>query len=300
MTVVMLTNENALNKLFRGSVFVRKIHIVTDSSSDLSKEEAAEKNIHVVPLTLHVDGNTYVDGDLDPELFLDMLDNLKELPKSSQPAAGTFAEVYEKLGKDGDEIISIHVSGKLSGTISSAHQGAQMANANVTVFDSEFIASALAIQVREAVRMRDAGATVHQIIKRLEEVRANTKMYIYLDTLIHLLKGGRIGKGKAFIGSLLHIKPIALLEDGEYTPVTKVRNYNQVIKYMYNEFLKNTAGKTVKAVCISHAGGMKNVGSPLKDKIESTGFYNIDVTCTSPIVSTHAGRGAIALVYFAE
>ncbi|MFO7316586.1 MAG: DegV family protein [Bacilli bacterium] len=278
-----------------------KIHIVTDSSCDISMEEAARKNIHIVPLSLHIDGKTYVDGvDISPEPFLDMMDQAKELPKSSQPAPGRFQEVYEQLGNVGDEIISIHVAGKLSGTLQSARQGAEMANANVTVFDSRFISTAMAIQVREAARLRDAGASVNEIIKRLELVRANTKMYIYLETLKNLLKGGRIGKGRALLGSLLNIKPIAVLEEGEYLPVSKMRSYGQVVKYMYKEFTKHTSGKTVKAVSISHAGGMDNVGTPLKHLIEQSGFDNIEVTFTSPIISTHAGRGAIALVFFAE
>lgn len=278
-----------------------KIYIVTDSSSDISKEEALEKDIHIVPLTVHIDGKTYVDGvDIHPKPFLDMMDQAKELPKSSQPAPGQFAEIYEKLGKDGAEIISIHVAGNLSGTLSSAQQGAQIANAKVTVFDSQFIASALAIQVREAVRMREVGASVHDIIERLKEVRANTKMYIYLDTLTNLVKGGRIGKGKALLGSLLNIKPIAILEQGEYLPVAKVRSYSQVVKYMFKEYTKHITGKQVKSICISHAGGMENVGAPLKELIEQSGFCDIEVTVTSPIVSAHVGRGAIALVFFAE
>lgn len=278
-----------------------KIHIVTDSSSDISREEAAKKDIHIVPLTLYIDGKIYVDGvDIHPEPFLDMMEQEKELPKSSQPAPGKFLELYEQLGKDGDEIISIHVAGKLSGTLESARQGAEMSSAQVRVFDSRFISSALAIQVREAVRLRDVGASVDEILKRLEVVRANTKMYVYLETLTNLVKGGRIGKGKALLGSLLDIKPIALLEDGEYLPVCKVRSYSQVVKFMYKEFIKHTKGKTVKAVSIAHAGGMKNVGAPLKELIEKSGFRQIEVTVTSPIISTHAGRGAIALVYFAE
>lgn len=278
-----------------------KIHIVTDSSCDISKEEAVQKDIHILPLKVYIDEKTYVDGvDLHPESFLDMMDEARELPKTSQPAPGQFQQVYERLGKDGAEILSIHVAGKLSGTLESARQGAEMANTKVEVFDSEFISSALAIQVREAVRLRDEGATMKEIIKRLEVVRANTKMYIYLETLKNLLKGGRIGKGKVLLGSLLNIKPIAMLERGEYLPISKVRSYNQVVKFLFKEFKKHTEGKSVKAVSIAHAGGMENVGTPLKSLIEQSGFHHIEVSMTSPIISTHAGRGAIALVFFAE
>src|SRR5690606_11673228 len=198
-------------------------------------------------------------------------------------APGKFKEVYDRLAKDGDEVISIHLSGNLSGTVESARQAAGMSDAKVTIFDSKFIAHALAIQVREAVRLRDQGATVAEIIERLEEVRQNTKMFIFLDTLTNLVKGGRIGKGKALIGSLLNIKPIATLENGEYSPVAKVRSYKQVIKYIYNEFSRDLSNKTIKAVGITHADGMKTVGEPLKQLVESHGFNDVEVTFTSPI-----------------
>ncbi len=231
---------------------------------------------------------------------MDLMKNSKELPKSSQPAPGKFKELYDELGKNGDQIISIHLAGALSGTVDSARQAAQMSDADVTVVDSEFITIALAIQIREAVKLRDEGATVEQIVQRLEIVRANTKLYVYLDTLENLLKGGRIGKGKAMIGSLLNIKPIALLENGAYTPVSKVRSFKQVINFLFTKFKEDTAGKTVKTVCISHANGMENVGNSLMELIKSTGFSDIEVKFISPVITTHTGEGAVALIYFAE
>lgn len=278
-----------------------RIHIVTDSTCDLTKEELLKNDIHVVPLTIQVDGKTYIDGvDVQPETYLDLMKNSKELPKSSQPAPGKFKEVFDELGKNGDQIISIHLAGALSGTVESARQAAQMSESDVTVIDSKYIAIALAIQIREAIKLRNEGATVEQIVQRLENVRANTKLFVYLDTLENLSKGGRIGKGRAMIGSLLNIKPIALLEDGAYTPVAKVRSYKQVINYLFNQFTEDTAGKTVKAVGLSHANGMENVGDQLKERIEATGFSEVEVKVTSPIISTHTGIGAVGFIYFAE
>ena len=120
--------------------------------------------------------------------------NAKNLPKSSQPAPGKFKELYDELGKDGDQIISIHMTGSMSGTVESARQAAQMSDSDVTVIDSRFIAIGLAIQIREAIKLRDAGATVEEIAKRLEKVRENTYLYVIVDTLENLIKGGRIGK----------------------------------------------------------------------------------------------------------
>ncbi len=280
---------------------MRRIHIVTDSTCDLSKEEILESNIHVVPLTIQIGDRTYIDGvDVEPTSFLDLMKNSKTLPKSSQPAPGQFKELYDELGKDGDQIISIHMTGSMSGTVESARQAASMTNSDVTVIDSRYIAIALAIQIREAIRLRDTGATVEQIVTRLDEVRKNTRLFVVVDTLENLIKGGRIGKGTALIGSLLNIKPIATLDDGSYTPVAKARSHKQVVKHLFNQFIEDTKGKTVKAVGISHAGGLETMGNNLIENIQSSGFSNVEIKFTSPIISTHTGPGALGFIYFAE
>lgn len=280
---------------------MNQIQIVTDSTCDLTKEEILKNNIHVVPLTIQIDGQTYVDGvDIEPISFLEKMKTSKDLPKSSQPAPGKFKELYDELGKNGDQIISIHMTGSMSGTVESARQAAEMTTSDVTVVDSRFIAIALAFQLREAIRLRDAGATVEEIIARLDVVRANTNLFVILDTLENMVKGGRIGKGKGMIGSLLNIKPIASLEGGEYSPVAKVRSHKQVVNYLFNQFQEDTAGKTVKGVGMSHADGMKTMGDSLSALIYETGFTDIEVAFTSPIISTHTGPGALGFIYFAE
>lgn len=278
-----------------------RIHIVTDSTSDLSQEEIIQNNIHVMPLTIQIDNQAYTDGvDIKPEEFLELMKNAKNLPKSSQPASGKFKELYDELGKNGDQILSIHMTGGMSGTVQSARQAAEMSDADVTVVDSRYIAVALAIQVREAVRMRDEGATMEQIVARLEEVRNNTRLFVVVDTLENLIKGGRIGKGKGMIGSFLNIKPIASLDGGEYTPVSKARSHKQVVNFLFKQFQEDTAGKTVKAIGFSHANALDTMVNPLIEKIEATGFKDIEIKFTSPIITTHTGPGAVGFIYFAE
>jgi len=305
MTNVMFTYGNiSLYNNFnevKGCVEVGRIHIVTDSTCDLTKEEVMQHGIHIVPLTIQIDGKTYIDGvDLEPQTFLGLMKNAKDLPKSSQPAPGKFKELYDELGKDGDQILSIHMTGGMSGTVESARQAAQMTDADVTVIDSRFIAIGLAIQLREAIKMRDAGATVQEIVARLDKVREHTHLYVIVDTLENLIKGGRIGKGTGFIGSLLNIKVIANLEGGAYNPVSKVRSHKQVVNYLFKQFQADTASKTVKAVGISHADGLTTMGGPLKELVEGTGFDEVEIAFTSPIISTHTGPGAIGFIYFAE
>ncbi|MGZ4161607.1 MAG: DegV family protein, partial [Neobacillus sp.] len=217
-----------------------KIKIVTDSTLDMSQEMIQKLDIVVVPLSVTINGETYLDRvELDPAEFIVNMRKSPELPKSSQPSAGSFLEVYDRLGEEGYEVLSIHMTGKMSGTVRSAESAAHMTKTKVTVIDSSFISKALAFQVKEASELAKQGKSMEDILERLDTVRNHTKLYIMVDTLENLVKGGRIGKGKAFIGSLLNIKPIASLEGAEYTPVTKVRSHSQVVKFFTKQFAED-------------------------------------------------------------
>jgi len=281
---------------------VGRIHIVTDSTCDLTNEEIKQHGIHVVPLMIQIDEQTYTDRvDLEPDTFIEKMRTASELPKSSQPSPGKFKELYDELGKDGDQIISIHMTGGMSGTVQSAHQAAQMTDSDVTVIDSRYIAFGLAFQLREAIRLRDAGATVEEIVAGINKVRENTRLFVVLDTLENMVKGGRIGKGKAVVSSLLHIKPIGHLDIGEVTICAKPRSYKQVVKYLYNQFIEDTKGRTVKSIGISHANSIDTLVNPLIEQIKTTGYTGeIEVAYTSPVISTHTGEGALGFMYYVE
>jgi DegV family protein with EDD domain len=277
-----------------------KIHIVTDSTADLSSEQIAQYSIHVVPLSIQIDGKTLIDGvDVQAEPFLEMMRTSKELPKSSQPAVGVFQELYDELGKNGDKILSIHMTGGMSGTVKSAQAAAEITNSDVTVIDSRFISYALSFQVIEAAQKAQQGMLIEDIVKHLDKVRENTKLFVVVDTLDNLVKGGRIGKGRALIGSLLSIKPIASLEGGEYTPVHKARSHKQVVQYLFKQFIEDTTGKTVKYVGLSQANGYA-MSDPLKKMVEQSGFNDVTVAFTTPVISTHTGIGAIGFMYMVE
>jgi DegV family protein with EDD domain len=280
---------------------MNKIKIVTDSTMDMPIEMAEKLGIVVVPLSVTINGETYLDRiEIQPAEFIETMKGLEELPKSSQPSAGTFLEVYDRLGEEGYEVLSIHMTGKMSGTVRSAESAAQMTNTKVTVIDSMFISIALQFQVKEAAEMAKQGKSMEEILNRLDEMRENTKLYIMIDTLENMVKGGRIGKGKAFIGSLLNIKPIASLEGAEYNPVAKVRSYSQVVKYMAKQIADDAQGKTILGAGIVHAEAYE-LASKLKEAItESTGYKDISIDYTGPTISTHTGQGTIALMYYFE
>lgn len=277
------------------------IKIVTDSTADLTKEEIEKYDIHVVPLRIELDGKTYNDRvDITPSEFIEKMKASYVLPKTSQPPIGDFTNKFNELTADGSEVLSIHLSSALSGTVQTAHTAAKQCTGNVTVIDSEFISKALAFQVVEAAKMAKAGHSLEEIIDRIEHIRLRTKLYIIVDTLENLVKGGRIGKGKAMIGSLLNIKPIAALQNGAYHPIKKSRSYPLAIKQLLKYVKQDIEGKKLKAIDIAHADG-KHSAETIKLKLqEFVDAIEIKIGETTPIISTHTGTGAIALMFYTD
>ncbi|MCM3783625.1 DegV family protein [Neobacillus mesonae] len=278
---------------------MNKIKIVTDSTADLAQSVLQKYEIEVVPLSFSIDGKTYVDGiDITPEQFIQKMQQANELPKSSQPSVGEFLERYNKLHEEGYEIISIHMTGSLSGTVRSAAMAAEMSDAKVTVIDSQYISKGLSYQVIEAAEWAQQGKSINEIVDRISEIRNQTKLFVAVDTLENLVKGGRIGKGKALIGSLLHIKPIATLAEGKYTPVVNLRSHAQIVRHLAKQFAEDVKGKTIHKVGIAHAEGHQ-LAEQLKQAILNlTGHNDVEISYTSPIISTHTGVGAIGFVYY--
>lgn len=278
-----------------------KIKIVTDSTVDLSEEDIQKYNIHVVPLSISIDGENFLDRvNISPSEFMEKMKGSLELPKSSQPSVGEFLKVYEQYAEDGYEIVSIHMTGGMSGTVGSAEAAAGMTDANVKVIDSRFISKALAFQVIEAAKMAKQGKGMTEIITKVADIRQQSQLFVVVNTLENLVKGGRIGKGKAMIGSLLNIKPIASLEGGVYTPVSKARSHSQVVKYLAQRFAEDAKGKVIKGVGLVHADGYELATKLKRAIIELTGYHEIDIEETTPIVSTHTGPGAIGFMYYLE
>ncbi|MGM9987435.1 MAG: DegV family protein [Bacillaceae bacterium] len=280
---------------------MNKIKIVTDSTVDLDEKILEQYNIEVMPLSITINGTVYVDRvDITPEEFLVKMQQSEELPKTSQPPIGGFVDLYEKLGEQGYDVISIHMTSGMSGTYSTAQTAANMVNTNVTVVDSQYISKGLSFQVLEAAKMAEAGATVEEIVKRLDEIKKNTTLFVVVDQLDNLVKGGRMGKGVAFLGSLLNIKPIASLTDGVYNPIAKARSKGQIIKILTKHLVEDTQGKTIKGIGITHADAIPLAESLKKSIEEATGFMDTTIEITTPIVSTHTGVGAIGFSYYWE
>ena len=215
---------------------MNKIKLVIDSTTDLPKDYLEEHDISVVPLNIVIDGVTYEDQtEISSEEFLLKMREAENLPKTSQPAIGKLVETYDKLGEDGSEVISIHMTSELSGTFSAAQQASQMTETKVTVIDSKFISLAYGFQVEEIVKLISEGYSSEEIVKEHENMKSNMRLFVVIGNIDNLVKGGRIGKAKALLGSLMNIKPIGELINGKIEMIHNARTQNAVVKFLLKE-----------------------------------------------------------------
>ncbi|CAM4393630.1 DegV family protein [Paenibacillus tarimensis] len=276
------------------------IKIVTDSTTDLPEDLLKALNVEIIPLTVLVGGETYLDSvTIDPLDFLSKMKQTEGLPKTSQPSIGSFIETYDRLGANGDTILSIHMTSGMSGTYSTACAAAGMTQSRVEVIDSQMISQGLGFQVVEAALMACDGRTMDAIKQRLKEILDHTSLFVVVDTLDNLIKGGRIGKAAGWIGSFLSIKPIASLEKGVYTPVTKVRTASRIVKTLMEKFEQDIKGRVVKGIGISHADNLP-LAEGLRDEIRKLTDTEVRIRPATPVITTHTGEGAIGFMYYAE
>ena len=271
-----------------------KIKIVTDSSVTTEPEVAKELDITIVPLSVMVDGVVYSDADLAEGEFLRLMQSSRNLPKTSQPPVGVFADVFEQLAEDGAQIISIHMSHALSGTVEAARQGATLAHADVTVVDSSFIDQAMKFQVTEAAKLAKEGADLEEIIAKIEEVKEKTELYIGLSTLENLVKGGRIGRVSGLISSLLNIRVIMQMKDHQLEPIVKGRGAKTFKKWL-DDLTASLQNKQVAEIGISYAGSPE-LALEMKESLQPYVKKPISVLETGSIIQTHTGENAWAVL----
>ena len=271
-----------------------KIKIVTDSSVTIEPEVAKELDITIVPLSVMVDGVVYSDADLEEGEFLRLMQSSRNLPKTSQPPVGVFADVFERLAEDGAQIISVHMSHALSGTVEAARQGATLSNADVTVVDSSFTDQAMKFQVTEAAKLAKEGASLEEILAKIEEVKEKTELYIGLSTLENLVKGGRIGRVSGLISSLLNIRVIMQMKDHQLEPIVKGRGAKTFKKWL-DDLTASLQNKQVAEIGISYAGSPE-LALEMKESLQPYVKKPISVLETGSIIQTHTGENAWAVL----
>ncbi|EGO7800245.1 DegV family protein [Enterococcus faecalis] len=277
------------------------VKIVTDSSCTMEKSLRDELNIHMMPLSIMVDGVVYPDDDhLPGEKFMDMMANAKALPKTSQPPIGEFVELYDRLGEDGSEVISIHMTKGLSGTVEAARQASNLSSSKVTVIDSDFTDQGLSFQVIQAAKLAQAGAGVPEILAEIEHVKQNTKLYIGISTLDNLVKGGRISRTTGLLSNIFNMKVVMDFENTELIPVAKGRGVKTFNKWF--DELKSELSKipNVRQIGISHADGLE-LANGFKEGLQAI-FKDMDIPVlhTNPVIATHTGKNAFAIMYYTD
>ena len=272
-----------------------KIKIVTDSSVTIEPELVKQLDITVVPLSVMIDNVVYSDADLKEEgKFLQLMQESKNLPKTSQPPVGVFAEVFEELSKDGSQILAIHMSHALSGTVEAARQGASLSTADVTVIDSSFTDQALKFQVVDAAKLAQEGKDMEEILTRVEAIKNNTELYIGVSTLENLVKGGRIGRVTGLLSSLLNIRVVMQMKDHELQPIVKGRGAKTFKKWL-DELTTTLSERSVAEIGISYSGSA-DWAKEMKESLQAYVEKPISVLETGSIIQTHTGENAWAVL----
>lgn len=275
-----------------------KVKIITDSTARLTPEEVAQYDISVVPLTVMIDGTVYHDGvSITPSEFIEKMAASKSLPTTSQPSLGAFTEVYETVPED-VEVLSLHLTHHLSGTVQAAEQAARLVPHDIVVRDSNYIDRALAAQVLVAGRMAQAGASRDEILAELQRVEDNTELYLTVTTLKNLVAGGRLSKASGLIGTLLDIKLGAHVPLGKITMEVKGRGKKTIKGYQDLIFERMHAEPNgIAVIGISHADAAEEAEQLAARARDEFPEAIVDIAETTTIESTHAGPGAMGISY---
>jgi DegV family protein with EDD domain len=277
------------------------MQIVTDRGMDLAPEQMAGLDIHFVPLVLTLDGTDYRSGeDIQPDEFYRLLEATSSFPTTSQPSPGTFAELYRKLAATDPDILSIHISSGLSGTVNAARLGAQMVpEANVTIVDTKTLSGAQGWQVEAAARAAKDGWPVERILALLDRIGAATDTLYTLATMRYLIHGGRISHLKGLLASVLNIKPLIGVEKegGTYTQCGSTRTLRAAILKIADVVAEQHAPGSALRVQALH-GDNPEGAALLRERMSQ--LFECEWLPTSsiaPVLGAHTGPGLVGLVF---
>ena len=275
------------------------IHIVTDSTADLPRSDAERIGVTVVPLTVRFGEEQFQDGvDLDSDAFYTKLASGSVHPTTSQPTPEQFQRAYTSLlQKPDDEIVSLHISGRLSGTLQSANIARQELDPDrIHLVDTETVSAGLQFVVTAAVDDVASGADAATVAGRAEARRSKVTIYVLLDTLTYLQRGGRIGRAQALIGSLLGVKPLLTVKEGEVSPQARVRSRRQGIE-MITELLQERL--PLRRVAAFHCGAPELL--PVLEKRLRAALPDVEIVTgqVGPVVGVYTGPGGVGIAALA-
>ena len=279
------------------------MQIVTDSGTDTQLNSVERENlaIHVVPLVVTLDGETYREGvDIDTDTFYDLLAATDALPTTSQPSAGTFAELYRELAQKDREILSIHISSGLSGTVSSAQTAASMVpEADVTVVDTKTLSAASGWQVLAAARAAHAGWGKEEILALLQRIGDASDSLYTLRELKYLIHGGRISHMKGLLASLLNIKPMIGVEKegGTYEQKGQARAFKGAVRGLVALMERQHAPGSPLRVQVLHSNDPE-AAEMLRSEVDARFACDwLPVGPMSLVLGAHTGPGMVGVAY---
>ncbi len=280
---------------------MRRVGIVTDSTAYLDQDYAREHDIKVVPLKVVMDGVSYREGvDIGHREFYDLLRRPGVFPTTSQPSPGEFLEAYREMAERYEALISIHISGGISGTVESARTAAkEMDGFPIQVVDSLTTSILLRRIIDGVVEARDQGAELEDLRRFAESAARTGNLMFVVDTLEYLHRGGRIGGAQALLGSMLRIKPILYLH-GTIDALEKVRGERKAVERMVEILLEKIAGREVR-LGVTHVRAEERMRELLQLVSRATGvpISEIPHNETGPVIGAHVGPGTVGVGFYA-
>jgi len=272
------------------------VRIVTDSTADLSEDQQRAAGITVVPLNVRFGDQVFKDHvDLTGDDFFDKLKTSPQLPKTSQPPVGAFEEVFRRHREAGDEVVTVTISSKVSGTYGAAEMAAKSVDGGqIEVIDSLTASMALGFLALEGAKLAKTGAGRAAVADRIRSLVPKARVLAAIDTLTYLERGGRIGRARALLGSLLNFKPLITLQDGEVAPLGRARGRVQAIDRLVE--LLGRDGQ-LSNLAVLHGAALADA-ERLRERV--AGSYpglDIPLTETGAVIGTYTGPGVIGFTY---
>jgi len=268
------------------------VRIVTDSTADIPPSIAEALDINTIPVYVRFGRQVYRDIiDISHDELYTRLANDPIHPTTSQPSPNDFATVYRQLLQPGDEIVSIHVSAKLSGTYNAALQGRKLVEGNrIEIFDSGSLSMGLGLTVMAAARLAKAGKGLAAVLAEVKATISQSRASGLLDSLKYLAKGGRVGKAKALVGGLLNVKPLLVIKDGELHPSGLARNRRRGLERLF-QYIKNSPGLREVAIVYTTA---PEEAQELKERLAAVlDKSRVYISQLGPALGVHGGPGTL-------
>lgn len=272
--------------------------IITDSSCDLPKALIEKHNIDVIPLKIEIDGIDYTDGvDLSHEEFFIKMKTSPTLPKTSQPSPQSFVESFKDGIEEYGEVLSIHLSSKLSATFDAANVAKEKVEGDIEIFDTLSGSLGVGLQVLKACELAKEGVKKSVILEKLRDYRDQMNVVVYLETLENAVKGGRVSKPKEFVANLFNLKPIVHVEDGYVKILKTLRGKKRGIRALIQEMEKKNIDFQDRVVGITHCDCLEDALALKDEVVEKFRPKEVLLTTMGPVIGTHAGPGGLLVCF---